>query len=76
MTCQYTETLQLQSRITNESQIQFGDVCYTTPAPQLQSTINLLQKSSNEQPIFKDGVSRVDTIKSYQQVEAHQKLVY
>jgi hypothetical protein len=34
------QRLQLQSRITNESQFQFGDPSYTTTEPQGQSTID------------------------------------
>jgi len=48
------QRLQLQSRIINESQYQFGDPNYTTTEPQWQSTIDI-KKSSTEQRIFKRG---------------------
>ena len=35
-----------------------------------------MMKSSPEQRIFKEGDSRVYTIKSYRQVEAHREPVY
>jgi len=35
-----------------------------------------MEKSSPEQRIFKEGDSRVYTIKSYRQVEAHREPVY
>ena len=35
-----------------------------------------MEKSSTEQRIFKEGDSRVYTIKSYRQVEAHREPVY
>jgi hypothetical protein len=34
----------------------------------------MMMKSSTEQRIFKEGDSRVYTIKSYRQVEAHQEV--
>jgi hypothetical protein len=70
------QRLQLQSRITNASQLQFGDPSYTATEPQWQSTINIMEKSSTKQRIFKEGDSRVYTIKSHRQVEAHREAVY
>ena len=70
------QRLQLQSRIINESQYQFGDRSYTATEPRWQSTINMMEKSSTEQRIFKEGDSRVYTIKSYRQYEAHGEAVY
>jgi len=44
--------------------------------PWWQSTTNMMQKSSTEQRIFNEGDSRVYTIKSYRQVDAHRVAVY
>jgi len=76
ITWRITERLQLQSRITNESHLQFGDPSYTATEPGWQSTINMMMKSSTEQRIFKEGDSRVYTIKSYRQVEAHREAIH
>jgi len=43
---------------------------YTATEPRWQSTIDMMEKSWTEQRIFKEGDSRVYTIKSYRQVEA------
>jgi len=66
--------LQLQSRITNESQYQFGDPSYTATQPRWQSTIDMM-KSSTEQRIFKkreiavsDQSSPTDKSKAHLQV--------
>jgi hypothetical protein len=37
-----SERLQLQSRITNQSQFQFRDPSYTTTKPRWQSTIDMM----------------------------------
>jgi hypothetical protein len=60
--------------MTNKSQS--GDRSYTATEPQWKSTIDMMEKSSTEQQIFKEGDSRDDTIKSYRQVEAHREPVY
>jgi hypothetical protein len=70
ITCRITEKLQLQSRITNESQFQFGDPSYSATELEWQSTTDMIEKSSTEQRIFKEGDSRVYTIKSYRRVNS------
>jgi hypothetical protein len=75
ITGRITERLRLQSQITTESHYQFGDLSYTAIEPGWQLTIDMM-KSSTEQPIFKEGDSRVYTIKSYRQVEGHREEVY
>jgi len=63
-----SQRLQLQSRITIESQFQIGDRTYTATEPRWQSTINMMEKSSTEQRFSKEADSRVRPVKSYRQV--------
>jgi hypothetical protein len=55
------QKLQLQSRITNESQYQFGDRSYTATEQRWQSTINMMEKSSTEQRNFQKREITVST---------------
>jgi len=74
ITCRITERLQLQSWITNESQIQLQDPSYTAAEPRWQSTIDMMEMLLTEQLVFKKGGdTSVYTIKSYQQVESQLK---
>jgi len=68
--------IRIVCRITNQSQFRFGDPSYSATEPRWQSTIDMMEKSCTEQQIFKEGDSRVYTIKSYQEVEAHREAVY
>lgn len=49
-----SQRLHYQSWITNDSEYQFGDLCYTASEPQCQLTIDMM-KSSIEQWIFTNG---------------------
>ena len=42
-------------QITNESQYQFRDPSYTATEPRWQSTMDMMEKPSTEQRIFKRG---------------------
>jgi hypothetical protein len=74
----FLQTKQKQNRITcqiTETTITILNHNYTATKLRWQSTIDMMMKSSTEQRIFKEGDSRVYTIKSYRHVEAHREPV-